>query len=215
MYNVADIRKQFIDKLAYEDFVIDKSGCKMIEIMGASFIANEPVIFGTLNTDYAEREVQWYESQSLNVNDIPGETPAIWKAVATPDGRINSNYGYLIFSKSNGNQYYNVLLELQNNPLSRRATMIYTRPSIWYEYNEDGMSDFICTNSVGYLLRDGKLNAHVVMRSNDVLHGFKNDFYWQDCVLKKLANDLHVEVGNIYWCVTSLHVYERHFNLVK
>jgi thymidylate synthase len=215
MYNVADIRKQFIDKLSHEDFVIDKSGCKMLEIMGASFIANELVIFGTLNTDYAEREVQWYESQSLNVNDIPGETPAIWKAVATPDGRINSNYGYLIFSEENGNQYRNVLNELKQNPFSRRATMIYTRPSIWSDYNKDGMSDFICTNAVGYMIRDGKLHAHVVMRSNDSFFGYRNDRYWQNYVLKKLASDLHAEVGNIYWTCTSLHIYERHFHLVK
>lgn len=215
MPNVEDIRKEFIIKLAHEDFVIDKTGCKMIEIMGASFIANEPTIFGEVNTDYTEREVQWYESQSLNVNDIPGETPAIWKSVATPDGRINSNYGYLIFSEENGNQYNNVLNELTQNPFSRRATMIYTRPSIWSDYNKDGMSDFICTNSVGYLIRDGKLNAHVVMRSNDVIFGYRNDYYWQEYVLKKLAKDLDVEVGNIYWNATSLHIYERHFHLVN
>ena len=78
----------------HADFVIDKTGCKMLEIMGASFNADEPVIFGTLNTDYAKREVEWYESQSLNVHDIPGETPAIWLAISGGGGCINSNYGY-------------------------------------------------------------------------------------------------------------------------
>jgi thymidylate synthase len=213
--NVKDIRKEFLRKLMYADFVIDKSGCKMIEIMGASFIADEPAIFGTLNTDYAEREVEWYESQSLNVNDIPGETPTIWKSVATPEGYINSNYGYLIFSEENGNQYRNVLNELKQNPFSRRATMIYTRPSIWSDYNKDGMSDFICTNAVGYLIRNGKLHAHVVMRSNDTIFGYRNDYYWQEYVLKKLAKDLNVEVGTIMWNCSSLHVYEKHFHLVR
>jgi thymidylate synthase len=213
--SVNDIRKEFLGKLMFADFVIDKTGCKMLEIMGASFIADEPVIFGTLNTNYAEREVEWYESQSLNVNDIPGETPAIWTSIATPDGYINSNYGYLIFSEENGKQYRNVLNELKQNPFSRRATMIYTRPSIWSDYNKDGMSDFICTNAVGYLIRDNKLHAHVMMRSNDVVFGYKNDYYWQEYVLKKLAKDLDVEVGTIMWNCTSLHVYERHFNLIR
>jgi thymidylate synthase len=215
MLNVNDIRKEFLRKLMFADFVIDKTGCKMLEIMGASFIAVEPVIFGTLNTNYAEREVEWYESQSLNVNDIPGETPAIWTSIATPDGYINSNYGYLIFSEENGKQYKNVLNELKQNPFSRRATMVYNRPSIWTDYNKQGMSDFICTNAVGYMIRDGKLHANVQMRSNDVVFGYKNDYYWQEYVLKKLAKDLDIEVGTIMWNVTSLHVYEKHFHLIK
>lgn len=213
--NTDYIRSLFLQKLYTNDFVIDKSGCKMIEVVGASFIADEPAIFGTINQDYINREIEWYESQSLNVNDIPGETPTIWKMVATPDGRINSNYGYLIFSKENGSQYENVLNELKQNPFSRRATMIYTRPSIWSEYNQDGMSDFICTNAVGYLIRDNKLHAHVMMRSNDVIFGYRNDRAFQQYVLNKLARDLEVETGNIMWNCTSLHVYEKHFHLVK
>jgi thymidylate synthase len=93
--------------------------------------------------------------------------------------------------------------------------MIYTRPSIWSDYNKQGMSDFICTNAVGYLIRDNKLHANVQMRSNDVVFGYKNDYYWQEYVLKKLAKDLDVEVGTIMWNVTSLHVYEKHFHLIK
>jgi thymidylate synthase len=53
------------------------------------------------------------------------------------------------------------------------------------------------------------------MRSNDVVFGYKNDYYWQEYVLKKLAKDLDVEVGTIMWNVTSLHVYEKHFHLIK
>jgi thymidylate synthase len=212
---VNEIRELFIKKIIDEDFIIDKSGCKMIEIIGASFIADEPVIFGSLNKDYACREVSWYESQSLNVNDIPGETPKIWKSVATPDGRVNSNYGYLIYSEGNYKQYYRVLKELKKNPSSRRAVMIYTRPSIWDEYDRDGMSDFICTNAVCYFIRNNRLNSVVQMRSQDTVFGYKNDKYWQDHVLNSLADDLGVESGVMYWNSASLHVYERHFQLVK
>ena len=68
--NVDYIRQQFVRKLQTGEFVIDKTGCKMIEIIGASFIADEPAIFGTVNEDYVRRELNWYESQSLNVYDI-------------------------------------------------------------------------------------------------------------------------------------------------
>lgn len=213
--NVIDIRNQLYGKLIKNDFVTDKTGVKTVEVMNASFIADEPFIFGNINHDYVERELAWYKSMSRNVNDIPGGAPEIWKRVATPDGYINSNYGWCIWSDENYNQYTNVLDELTNNKDSRRATMIYTRPTMHTDYKLNGMSDFMCTNTVQYLVRDNKLHALVYMRSNDAIFGYKNDYAWQKHVLDSLAKDLNIEVGNIYWNVASLHVYERHFQLIK
>lgn len=212
---VGNIRNSFYQKLVKEEYVTDKTGVKTLEIMNASFIADHPAIIGTVNEDYVERELAWYKSQSLNVNDIPGETPAIWKAVATEDGYINSNYGWCIWSDENHNQYTNVLDELKKNPDSRRANMIYTRPTMHSDYNRNGMSDFMCTNNVQYLIRNGELNAFVYMRSNDAVFGYKNDWAWQKHVLDSLCKELNVPAGQIYWNVSSLHIYERHFQLLK
>ena len=212
---VGNIRNSFYQKLVKEEYVTDKTGVKTLEIMNASFIADHPAIIGTVNEDYVERELAWYKSQSLNVNDIPGETPAIWKAVATEDGYINSNYGWCIWSDENHNQYTNVLDELKKNPDSRRANMIYTRPTMHSDYNRNGMSDFMCTNNVQYLIRNGELNALVYMRSNDAVFGYKNDWAWQKHVLDSLCKELNVPAGQIYWNVSSLHIYERHFQLLK
>jgi len=212
--DVSDIRSTFKLLLTTEEFVTDKTGVKMIEIVGASFEATEPSIFGTVNENYVQRELEWYRSLSRNVNDIPGGPPTIWKEVADSRGFINSNYGWCIWSDANGRQYNRTLDELRKNPYSRRAIMIYTRPSMWNDYNRDGMSDFMCTNAVQYLLRDGKLNAVVQMRSNDAIFGYKNDYAWQRYVLEVLARDLETDPGKIYWNVGSLHVYERHFKLV-
>ena len=76
------------------------------------------------------------------------------------------------------------------------------------------MSDFICTDSVQYFIRDGKLIAVVRMRSNDVVFGYKNDKAWEDYVHAQLASDLGVSVGSMIWHAGSLHVYEKHLNLV-
>lgn len=211
----SDIRNYFVKQLEYKNFVKDKSGCDMIELVGASFIADEPSIFGTVNEDYVNREIDWYTSMSLNVNDIPAPVPKIWKDVATADGYINSNYGYLIFSSDNYDQFMSCKETLERDPTSRRAIMIYTRPSIQFEYNRAGMSDFICTNAVQYFIRDDKLHALVQMRSNDLVFGYKNDWAWNKHVLDLLSKELGVPTGDIYWQVGSLHVYSRHFNLVK
>ena len=187
----------------------------MLEIRSACFIADEPSIFGKVNEEYVKRELEWYKSMSLNVNDIPGGAPAIWELVSDEEGYINSNYGWCIWSRQNYNQYHRVFEELWNNPQSRRAVMIYTRPSMWDEYNTNGMSDFMCTNAVQYMIRDGELEAVVQMRSNDVVFGYKNDYAWQKHVLDMLAKQLNVKSGKIYWNAGSLHVYERHFNLIN
>jgi len=211
----SDIRRELASKLVRGEFVTDKSGVKTIEVIGRTFIANEDRLFGVPNQDYIARELAWYESQSLNVNDIPEPVPAIWKAVATPDGRINSNYGWMIYSSSNGYQYKNVLEILKKDRLSRRAEMIYTRPTMHTSYNAGGMSDFVCTEAVQYLIRNDKLNAIVKMRSNDAWAGYRNDYAWQMHVLKKLASDLgDIEIGNMYWSAGSLHVYSKQFYLV-
>lgn len=215
MLKVEDIRQHFIDELTAGNFVTDKTGVKTIEMIGATFEADEPTIFGEVNEDYVERELRWYKSKSLYVKDIPGKTPSIWEQVACADGKINSNYGWAIWSDENGGQYWKVLNELRENPNSRRAVMIYTRPNMWEDYNENGRSDFMCTNAVQYMIRDDELVAVVQMRSNDVVFGYRNDFAWQDHVVKLLAAALGIPKTKVIWHVGSLHVYERHFDLVK
>lgn len=215
MKKTKDICDELLAKLRSGDFVTDKTGVKTIEIMNASFLADDEALFGMVNEDYVARELQWYKSMSLNVNDIPEPVPAIWKAVASSAGWINSNYGWCIYSVENGSQFKFAVNELKQNPDSRRSIMIYTRPSMQWEFDTSGMSDFMCTNTVQYLIRDGKVHALVYMRSNDAVFGYKNDYAWQKHVLDEVSNEIGVPSGNIYWNVASLHVYERHFNLVE
>ena len=218
--NVENIKGLFKAKYLNNKFVTDKTGVKTIEIINASFEADKDYILRPPNTSYIKRELEWYESQSLFVDDIPGETPAIWKAVADKNGKINSNYGYLVHSEENYSQYLSVLAELGDNPDSRRANMIYTRPSIQMDAFSNGMSDFICTNNVQYFIRDNKLITSVYMRSNDAVFGYNNDLAWQKHVRDDLIDDLEKDTykrylpGPIYWNVGSLHVYERHFDLL-
>jgi len=222
MQNVQDIRNHFLRALIEENFTTDRTGSKTIELLGASFIANENAIFGTPNEDYIQKELEWYDSESTNIYDISNEPPKAWKMTANDHGEINSNYGNLIYNAKHYNQYYNVLSELRGNEDSRRASMVYQRPSIWVDYNDNGKNDFICTNAVTYYIRDDQLHCVVQMRSNDVVFGYKNDYAWQEHILHQLCEDINeyqgrapLTVGNIHWQVQNLHVYERHFDLVK
>ena len=115
MQTVNDIRKHFIGELNDGAFTTDKTGQNTIELLGASFIADEPAIFGTPNQEYINREIDWYISASTNIHDIYDRgtaPPEAWQYAADNHGNINSNYGYLIFSDIYYRQYDNVLTEL-------------------------------------------------------------------------------------------------------
>ena len=215
MLRVSNIQQLIIDKYLDKDFVIDKTGVKTIEIIGATFIADNDFVIRKPAYEYIQRELEWYKSQSLYVSDIPGGTPQIWKDVSSDDGKINSNYGWCIYSEENGNQYSHVLRELKNNPNSRRATMIYNRPSMHLDYNREGMSDFMCTYANTFYIRNGKLDSHYLMRSNDAVFGYNNDYAWARYVQNQLAEDLGIEVGDLIWTASNFHVYERHFNFIE
>ena len=200
--NVKDVRNFFVNELKNERFTIDKTGQKTIEMIGASFIADEESIFGKPNKEYIDAEIDWYLSGSTNINDIYGDErdpPKAWQMSANKYGEINSNYGYLVFDDKWFRQYDNVVNELTLNKDSRRACMIYNRPSIWTEFNENGKSDFICTNAVTYYIRNDELQCVVQMRSNDVVFGYKNDYAWHQYILNTLAKDLGV-----------IHIYTTH-----
>lgn len=215
MYNeTEDVRGTLGDLLSTNQFVIDKSGSKVIEIINASFLATDPTLFGEVSESYVQRELEWYQSMSRSVYDIPGGPPAIWKQVADSSGMINSNYGWCIWSYENYSQYSSVRDELLANPFSRRAVMIYTRPSMQLDYNTNGMSDFMCTNAVQYVIRNNRLDAIVQMRSNDVWAGYRNDWAWQSYVLDLLCKDLNIKRGDIHWNAGSLHCYEKDFYLI-
>jgi len=213
MDRTSDIRRQFKDAISNNQLVPDKSGVNVVEIIGATFIADEDAIFGTVNEDYVKREIDWYNTSIPSISALE-DPPQIWKAVAGENGYVNSNYGHCIYSLDNFNQYFHAVRELKWNSDSRRAIMIYTRPNIQVEWNKFQCNDFICTNTVQYLIRDGKLHAIVNMRSNDAVFGYKNDRAWQIHVLNKMADELDVEVGDLIWQTGSLHVYERHFSLI-
>lgn len=223
--HVYHIREMLLDKFLNKDFVNNDSGSlsgtRTVEITGASFVATENSIFGTPNTEYIQHELDWYLSKSLNVNDIPDKVPQIWKAVSTDDGRINSNYGYLMFDEKNGKQYDNALNALIANPMTRRATMIYTRPTMHTDWCSDGMSDFVCTNAVQVFIRRNALELVVQMRSNDAVFGYLNDYAWHKYIQDRIIKEYNertggtVRAGSIHWQVASLHVYERHFYLLE
>lgn len=176
----------------------------------------------TTKYDYLYNELQWYLSQDLHITHHQGiEKNSIWQQICAKDGAINSNYGYLVFSRGNYSQYEHALAQMAKSKHTKHAVMIYNRPEIVIQWNDNihAKSDFICTYSTSFMVQDDELHMMVNMRSNDLTTGFFNDFGWQVFVYKKfLADTKHfypeVQMGMIHWHADNMHVYERDYELL-
>jgi len=171
--------------------------------------------------EYIQHEIEWYDSQDLSVKEI-AKHAKLWLNVCSKDEQqvINSNYGYLVYSKENFNQYDSALAELSKNSFSRRSIIIYNRPSMQQEYNKNGMSDFICTLGQQFFIRHDKLISLVEMRSSDMMYGFFSDFPWFATIQERMLHDLQIvypslDIGELIWISNSGHLYEKHFDLVQ
>ena len=217
---VEDVREGFVDQLQRMRLVGQKPN-QTIELHDASFIADEPTIFGKVSEEYVAKELKWYLEMDLCIDGLGPNIPQIWQQIASRKRMINSNYGWCIYSEANGNQFDNAVYALVKDPHSRQAMMLYTRPSMHVDAFRDGMRDFMCTTSVQLLLRDNVMMYIVHARSTDAVFGYKNDFAWHNFVFDKAIVDYRqrsgqmVEKGHLFYNVGSLHVYSRHFDLVE
>lgn len=216
-----DIREELVNLYRDRDFRIGKYG-KTVEIQNAHFLADKDWIIRKPNYDYVKREIEWYESQSLYVKDIPGDVPKIWQMCADKDGKISSNYGWCIWSDENGNQFKHCVDRLMDDHATREACMIYNRPSMQVDCNANGMHDFMCTYSTQHFLTEVdenkfRLDYTVFQRSCDAIFGYDNDCNWHKYVQAYLiealkSRGLNVVDGKTIYNCGSLHVYERHFH---
>ena len=214
---------QLYDKIIAEDFVIDKTGAKQVELLGVQLELDplQSVLkFGNAkqtSIKYAKKEIEWYDSQDLHVDEIAPHAK-LWDSVCSKHMKVNSNYGWAIYSEENYFQFEHCIDELLKNKNSRRAEMIYQRPSMWRDYKKDGMNDFICTDGVQLFIRNNKLIYVIKQRSCDFIYGFFNDFYWHCTVYSRAIKALksyNLDVGKIAYFIFSLHVYEKHFKLLE
>lgn len=148
----------------------------------------------------------------------------IWQYCSGDNGQINSNYGWCVYHPDNGanglSQFDHALNALKQQKQSRRAMIIYTRPSMHNDYKENGKNDFLCTTWNQFLIRNNKLYMFYVMRSNDSYFGTINNIPWAMYVYNDMYNKLkevypELQMGAMQWYATSWHLYQGQFNKLK
>jgi thymidylate synthase len=146
-----------------------------------------------------------------------------------PPGSVNSSYGHLMMAVRDArwaggraiSQWVWALESMLKDPDTRQAVLHVNRPG----HQHDWIRDFPCTMSLQFLLRDGKLNLVVHMRSNDLIMGLTYDFpmfaFFQEVFmyhLNKLRTDSGkdpIQLGHLTLFAGSSHIYDRNYAMVE
>lgn len=180
------------------------------EICDAVFCVNDPTRnivsseIRRLPMRYAVGELAWYLSGSNRVRDI-SRFAKKWEEISDDGVHNNSAYGYRISTQFGFDQWRYVKKLLTKDPNTRQAIIHIKTP------NDSETKDTPCTVYLQFLLRQGKLNLSVHMRSNDIWMGVPYDMFSFCFLQMKMAMELGVEIGEYTHYAGSLHMYERDY----
>lgn len=164
-----------------------------------------------MSLPYAFGEFLWYMSGRNCLNQM--EYYAKKMANFSDDGKtLNSAYGYRIFGHHPElpfDQWDDVVQKLALDPDSRQAIIHLHTP------NNKPTKDEVCTLTLQFMIRGGKLEMYVNMRSNDIVWGFTYDVFSFTSMQELMANELGIPMGNYYHNAASMHIYSRDFDMLE
>lgn len=224
------------DLLKFPQFECSPRGSKIKENLAVTLVLDDPRARITrskerkANYAFASAEFLWYWRGQRDLETMT----AYMKRMSdfSDDGKtLNSAYGFrlrkhIVFNDPHGmgrngeTQWENTIQTFIKDPDSRRAVMIINLPEDQRLANVPGSKDVPCTLSLQFFIRDGKLDLHAHMRSNDVMWGLTYDLFsftlLQECMMLELQRRSpsmfgSLKLGKYYHTAGSMHLYERHF----
>jgi thymidylate synthase len=158
-------------------------------------------------------EILWiWQKKSNNVNELNSH---IWDSWADETGSIGKAYGYQLgvkhkYKEGWFDQVDRVLYDLKHNPQSRRImTNIYVHQDL------SEMHLYPCAYSVTFNVTDGKLNAILNQRSNDMAVANNWNVVQYAVLVHMLAQVSNLEVGELVHVIADAHIYDRHIPVVE
>ena len=166
-----------------------------------------------INLKAAIDEILWiWQKKSNNINDLNSH---IWDAWADESGSIGKAYGYQLsvkhkYKEGEFDQVDRVIYDLKNNPSSRRI--------ITNMYNHQDLSEmalYPCAYSMTFNVCDGKLNAILNQRSQDVLSANAWNVCQYAALVMMLAQVCDLKAGEFVHVIADSHIYDRHVPIIK
>lgn len=207
--NIQDVYKEVV-KLLKEQPLLD-NGTR--EINNLTMVVHNPTTknywlpYRKISKKYADAELNWYWSGDNSCETI-GKYASMWLNI-TDDGKTNNSaYGYILHKKYGFDQLQQIIELLKKDSSTRRAVLHIADPTI----NRITTKDMQCTLALQFLLRDGKLEETVYMRSNDIFFGLPYDYLYFISLGQYIAKQLNTTLSLYTHTNTSTHMYERDYD---
>lgn len=158
-------------------------------------------------------EMLWiWQKKSNNVHDLKSH---VWDEWADEGGSIGKAYGYQMgvkhqYPEGMMDQVDRVIYDLKNNPYSRR---IITNLYVHQDLHE--MNLYPCAYSMTFNVTDGRLNAILNQRSQDILTANNWNVVQYAVLVHMLAQVCGLQVGELVHVIADAHIYDRHIDIVK
>lgn len=207
--------------------VKNRTGIDTIKLPFKSFEFDLEEEFPILTTKFvafksAVLEMLWfYQAKSNDVRWLQERGVKIWNEWEINDDgtyqdrkfpkewahTIGTAYGYIV---NKFNMTDNLIKELKENPTNRRMIM-----SLWQDdYIKSAVLPSCVWNSM-WDVTDGKLNAIVTCRSNDVPLGMPFNITQYAVLIHLLAQVTGLKPGKLYYNAKDVHIYENQIDGIK
>jgi len=197
---------------------VNPRGLLTRELLGVSFVIENPrnrltsIPGRKWSPSLAIAELAWNLRAERSVEPLAFYAPK-WRSFADDSGIVRGScYGASIFGPSHKSSQWSSVAELLRREISTRRAVLSLRAERDVSAPTNDMS---CTNTIQFIVREGRLHAFVNMRSNDVIWGVPYDVFLFSTLQEFMAVELGLDVGSYHHYAASMHIYERHFSLAS
>jgi thymidylate synthase len=153
-------------------------------------------------------EAVWFISGDKDISFMQQFTK-IWDDFAESDNTMATAYGYRWRHHFGRDQLMDLIEHLKVEPSSRQGVVMMWDPS------DDGLmapkkKNVPCPFSFVANIIGGKLNLHLIIRSNDMMLGNPHDTAGFALLQAMLAQELNVGVGKYTVSISHAHIYGDH-----
>ncbi|MDF2879651.1 MAG: thymidylate synthase [Clostridiaceae bacterium] len=158
-------------------------------------------------------EILWiWQKKSNKVSDLNSH---IWDEWKKEDGTIGKAYGYQLgvkhkYKEGWFDQVDRVLFDLKNSPHNRRMVT-----SIFNHHDLNEMALYPCAYGMEFNVKNGKLNAVLNQRSQDMLAANGINVVQYAILVHMFAISSGLQVGELVHKIVDAHIYDRHIDYVK
>lgn len=158
-------------------------------------------------------ELLWiWQKKSNNVTELNSH---IWDSWINTQNTIGKAYGYQMgikhrYKEGMFDQTDRVLYDLKHNPWSRRILT-----NIYNHHDLSEMNLYPCAYSMTFHVDDGRLNAILNQRSNDMLTANNWNVSQYSALVWMFAQVSGLRPGKLMHVIADAHIYDRHVPMVK